>query len=156
MIKLETIKSTSPESIKTILRGLSSKYLVNTIKYKETPDGAMHAIVRVSADTERDFMTGGVNSYNRRFKFYKDDELTSFFIYARNENNFMRYTNLPRQSEGLYLNKIDIKDDNFHIEFNDTTNGEKINISIATKDIDRLVFKRNFLLKYIVGAEWKE
>lgn len=153
MIKLETIKSTTPESIKTILRSLSLKYLVNAIKYKENPDGAVCAIARVSADTERDFTTGGMSSYRRKLKFYKDDGITSFFIYARSENNFMRYTNLPRYCEGLYLNEIDIKDDNFHIEFNDTSTGEKINLSIATKDIDKLVFKRNFLLKYIVGAE---
>ena len=154
MIKVETIKSTSPESIKTILRSLSLKYLVNTIKYKEKPDGTIQAIIRVSADTKRDFTTGGSNSYNKKLKFYKDDDITSFFIYARNENGFMKYTNLPRQCEQLYLNKVDIKEDNIHIEFDDTNNNsEKINISIATKDIDSLVFKRNFLLKYIVEVK---
>ena len=154
MIKVETIKSTSPESIKTILRSLSLKYLVNDLKYVTEEENTIHAIVRVSANTDRDFVSGGLTIYKHKLKFYEDDGISSFFIYATNINNSIKYLNLPRQCEQLYLNKVDIKEDNIHIEFDDTNNNsEKINISIATKDIDSLVFKRNFLLKYIVEVK---
>ena len=96
MINFKKTKKDAPELIKTVLRALSLRYLVNDLTYVTEEENTIHAIVRVSANTDRDFVSGGLTIYKHKLKFYEDDEISSFFIYATNINNCIKYLNLPR------------------------------------------------------------
>lgn len=152
MINFKKTKKDAPELIKTVLRALSLRYLVNDLKYITEEENTIHAIVRVSANTDRDFVSGGLTIYKHKLKFYEDDEISSFFIYATNINNSIKYLNLPRQCEGLYLNDVHIDQSDCHMDFTDTSTGCNINILININEIDRVIFKRDFLLNYTVEA----
>ena len=153
MIKFIKIEDT-PEKVKDIIKSLNMKYLLNEVRYLYENDKP-HVIAKVSGDSElRDAF---YMKYMKKFsakdkyvKFFKEDKTTSHFVYvSMTDNNMKLHHIFPPHCEGLYFLNMRIKGEYLYIRTLDSYTKLKFKLKINLTDLNTLIYKRTYLMKYM-------